>query len=304
MRRRTGESYFGAFVCKTDERERCDECLFVCVSLSMRAKLLDMDSNENDDSKADFEEYRPVTPEFSHNGQSLTLCHTSFKKYIYIKYVCKSFSESCSYLLSEGSESEEGGSSPCGSPKPDHPGPAKNSHRALLSSAALLASVALGRCLEVQHPPTPPPRASSRTHLPAPEPEPEVVGDLITFSTDSLPRGFLDLLKPPEIKPLPLTPPPPNPRDRERPGRRTQDGLGDWTAHANGDAAAEVPYQSGERRRRASYGLPSSHLGETEIFNTNIKLQISVSIYCFISQPDLNDNMSKFKAERLTRVPK
>ncbi|XP_051756024.1 mitogen-activated protein kinase kinase kinase 11 [Ctenopharyngodon idella] len=198
-------------------------------SLSMRAKLLDMDSNENDDSKADFEEYRPVTPESSHN---------------------------------EGSESEEGGSSPCGSPKPDHPGLAKNTHRALLSSAALLASVALGRCLEVQHPPTPPPRASSRTHLPVPEPdpEPEVVGDLITFSTDSLPRGFLDSLKPPEIKPLPLTPPPPNPRDRDRPGRRTQDSPGDWTAHANGDAAAEVPYQSGERRRRASYGLHSSQL--------------------------------------------
>lgn len=135
---------------------------------------------------------------------------------------------------------------------------AKNTHRSLLSSAALLASVALGRCLEAQHPPTPPPRASSRTHLPVPEPEPEPepepVGDLITFSTDSLPRGFLDSLKPPETKPLMLTPPPPNPRDR-----RTQDSTGDWTAHANGDA--EVSYQSGERRRRASHGLHSSQLG-------------------------------------------
>lgn len=187
-------------------------------SLSMRAKLLDMDSNENDESKADFEEYRPITPS-SHN---------------------------------EGSESEEGGSSPCGSPKPDPRGLAKNTHRSLLSSAALLASVALGRCLEAQHPPAPPPRASSRTHLPVPEPEP--VGDLITFSTDSLPRGFLDSLKPPEIKPLMLTPPPPNPRDRDR-DRRTQDSTADRSAHANGDA--EVSYQSGERRRRASHGLHS-----------------------------------------------
>ncbi|KAL0189799.1 hypothetical protein M9458_016898, partial [Cirrhinus mrigala] len=145
---------------------------------------------------------------------------------------------------------------------PDHPGPVclgKSTHRALLGSAALLASVALGRCLEPQHPPTPPPRASSRTHLPALEPDrspgPEVVGDLITFSTDSLPRAFLDSLKPPEIKPLPLTPPPPNPRDRERPGRRT---LVDWSVHVNGDA--EVPQQSGERRRRSSYGLNSSQL--------------------------------------------
>ncbi|XP_026114774.1 mitogen-activated protein kinase kinase kinase 11-like [Carassius auratus] len=204
-------------------------------SLSMRAKLLEVDSNE--DSRADFEEYIPITPEPSHN---------------------------------EGSESEEGGLSPCSSPKPDQSGPVslgKSTHRALLSSAALLASVALGHCLEPQLPPTPPPRVSSRTQLstlelePEPEPEPdrspgpEVVGDLITFSTDSLPRGFLDSLKPPEIKPLPLTPPPPNPRDRERPGRRTAPH---WSAHANGDA--EVPQQSGERRRRSSYGLNSSQL--------------------------------------------
>uniref|UniRef100_A0A672KF40 mitogen-activated protein kinase kinase kinase n=2 Tax=Sinocyclocheilus grahami TaxID=75366 RepID=A0A672KF40_SINGR len=162
-------------------------------SLSMRAKLLEVDSNESEDSKADFEEYRPITLESSHN---------------------------------EGSESEEGGSSPCGSPRPDPPGPlcrGKGTHRALLSSAALLASVALGRCVEPQHPPTPPPRASSRTHLP----EPEAVGDLISFSTDS------------------LRPPPPNPRDRRAP-------------HANGDA--EGPPQSGERRRRSSCGLSSSQL--------------------------------------------
>ncbi|KAF4111728.1 hypothetical protein G5714_008759 [Onychostoma macrolepis] len=165
-------------------------------SLSMRAKLLEVDSNESEDSKADFEEYRPITPESSHN---------------------------------EGSESEEGGSSPCGSPRPVYQG--KSTHRALLGSAALLATVALGRCVEPQQPPTPPPRASSRTHLP----EPEAVGDLISFSTDSLPRAFLDSLRPP----------PPNPRDRRTP-------------HANGDAAG--PPQSGERRRRSSFGLSSSQL--------------------------------------------
>ncbi|XP_016331170.1 mitogen-activated protein kinase kinase kinase 11-like [Sinocyclocheilus anshuiensis] len=161
-------------------------------SLSMRAKLLEVDSNESEDSKADFEEYRPITLESSHN---------------------------------EGSESEEGGSSPCGSPRPDPPGPlcrGKSTHRALLSSAALLASVALGRCVEPQHHPIPPPRASSRAHLP----EPEAVGDLISFSMDS-------------------RPPPPNPRDRRAP-------------HANGDA--EGPPQSGERRRRSSCGLSSSQL--------------------------------------------
>ncbi|XP_056600672.1 mitogen-activated protein kinase kinase kinase 11 [Triplophysa dalaica] len=196
-------------------------------SLSMRAKLLDMNSNENQDSKADFEEYIPITLESNHNG----------------------------------SESEEGGWSPCGSPKLDHLGPpslTKNTHRALLSSATLLASVALGHCLEPQHPPTPPPRASSRTHLPAldlePEraAEPEVVGDLITFSTDSLPRGFLDAFKPPEVKPLHLTPPPPNPRER-RTRRTPHHSPGDGTL--NGETAVEVWCQDGEGSRRPTSQL-------------------------------------------------
>lgn len=162
--------------------------------------------------------------------------------------------------LTEGSESEEGGSSPCSSPKPDHLGPsslAKSTHRALLGSAALLASVALGRCLEPRHPPTPPPRASSRTHLPALDLEPEVVGDLITFSTDSLPRGFLDALKAPEVKPLPLTPPPPNPRERDRRARR---GPGDGTQNG------EMWYQDGEGRRRSA-----SQLGNTITFINHSK---------------------------------
>lgn len=201
-------------------------------SLSMRAKLLDMDSNESQESKADFEEYRPITPEYNHNHN--------------------------------GSESEEGGSSPCGSPKPDQSGPStlgKATRRALLGSAALLASVALGRCLEPQLPPTPPPRASSRTNLPtlelepdrSPErpAEPDVVGDLITFSTDSLPRGLMDALKPLETKPLPLTPPPPNPRERDRGARRVPHrSLRDWSP--NGETFSEISCQDDECRRRTS----------------------------------------------------
>src|SRR4029434_8370946 len=39
-----------------------------CLSLCMRAKLLDTDSSENGDSKADYEEYRPSSNECTHNG--------------------------------------------------------------------------------------------------------------------------------------------------------------------------------------------------------------------------------------------
>lgn len=35
---------------------------FLIFSLSMRAKLLESDSNENGESRDDFEEYRPSTP--------------------------------------------------------------------------------------------------------------------------------------------------------------------------------------------------------------------------------------------------
>lgn len=152
---------------------------------------------------------------------------------------------------------------------------AKSTHRALLSGAALLASVALGRHLEPQHPPTPPPRTGPRTNPPALELErerppvakedfptdPAVVGDLITFSTDSLPRGFFENpLKPPETKPLPLTPPPPNPRDRS--GRRNPHySSAEWIAPANGETANEEFIQIGDRRRRSSHGL-SSQLGK------------------------------------------
>ncbi|XP_016376366.1 mitogen-activated protein kinase kinase kinase 9-like isoform X3 [Sinocyclocheilus rhinocerous] len=48
-------------------------------SLSMRAKLLEVDSNESEDSKADFEEYRPITLESSHNVLDLPLCPDTFE---------------------------------------------------------------------------------------------------------------------------------------------------------------------------------------------------------------------------------
>uniref|UniRef100_A0A8C8ENT1 mitogen-activated protein kinase kinase kinase n=1 Tax=Oncorhynchus tshawytscha TaxID=74940 RepID=A0A8C8ENT1_ONCTS len=162
-------------------------------SLSMRAKLLDMDSNENGDSKDDFEEYRPSTPQPAQNGSSVK--------------------EPPRPSLSHGdSGSEEGleGSSPAGSPRPEHRslgGLLRSTHRALLGGGSLLASVALGRHLDVPHIP---PRV--------PLLGPPVVDDLITFSSsEPLPRPLFDFpcaLHAPEVKPLPLTPPPPNPRER------------------------------------------------------------------------------------------
>ncbi|KAK1792845.1 hypothetical protein P4O66_012757, partial [Electrophorus voltai] len=233
-------------------------------SLLMRAKLLEIDSNENGESREDFVEYRPTTPEPSLPDPA------SVKE------------SSWTALPEEDSGSEEGGFFSRSSPHPDSraalPVPAKCTHQALLSSAALLASVALGRHLEPHRPPTPPPRAPPRTNHPTLEPErerpqvdvenfptePAVVGDLITFSTDSLPRGLFDApLKPPEIKPLPLTPPPPNPRERERSGRRTPlHGSAEWITQANGEtenAGTEETSQTGDRRRRSSHRF-TSHL--------------------------------------------
>ncbi|KAI5617677.1 mitogen-activated protein kinase kinase kinase 11-like [Silurus asotus] len=204
--------------------------------LSMRARLLA--SNENGDSKDDFEEYRPTTPEPTQNG-SISVKEPSWAA-----------------LPEEDFGSEEGCLSPCSSPNLDCrssvPPHTKVTHRALLSGAALLASVALGRYLEPQHPPTPPPRTTYRTNVPAlivvdlPT-DPTLVGDLITFSTDSLPQELLDTpLKPPENKPLPLTPPPPNPRDRS--SRKTvQHGAAEWIA--NGETENESMDQTEERKR-------------------------------------------------------
>lgn len=54
------------FTCKYrfDNRQinQFNQLTFAAISLSMRAKLLGSDSNENGDSKDDFEEYRPSTP--------------------------------------------------------------------------------------------------------------------------------------------------------------------------------------------------------------------------------------------------
>uniref|UniRef100_W5UF66 mitogen-activated protein kinase kinase kinase n=1 Tax=Ictalurus punctatus TaxID=7998 RepID=W5UF66_ICTPU len=225
--------------------------------LSMRARLLALDSNENGDSKDDFEEYRPTTPEPSQNGSN------SVKE------------PSWTALPEEDSGSEEGYLSPRSSPNLDCrssvPPHTKSTHRALLSGAVLLASVALGRHLEPQHPPTPPPRTAHRTNVPALElgrehpplpvvdlpTDPTLVGDLITFSTDCLPQELLDTsLKPPENKPLPLTPPPPNPRERDRSSRKTfQHSSAEWIA--NGEPESESVNQTGERRRRSSQGLSS-----------------------------------------------
>uniref|UniRef100_A0A3Q3ILM0 mitogen-activated protein kinase kinase kinase n=1 Tax=Monopterus albus TaxID=43700 RepID=A0A3Q3ILM0_MONAL len=133
------------------------------------------------------------------------------------------------------SGSEEGGSSPAGSPRPERGsqgGLSKSTHRALLGGGSLLASIGLGRCLDI--PPRVPPRTNppsledrtpSEMEISSPKPlisDPPVVDDLITFSTsEPLPRPLLDLaLQYQELKPLPLTPPPP-PNPRERSSRRT-----------------------------------------------------------------------------------
>lgn len=186
-------------------------------------------------------------------------------------------------LPEEDSGSEEGYLSPRSSPNLDCrscvPPHTKSTHRALLSGAAVLASVALGRHLEPQHPPTPPPRTSHRTYVPALEigreqhpspvvdlpPDPVLVGDLITFSTDSLPQELLEAsLKPPENKPLPLTPPPPNPRERDRFTRKTvPHSSAEWIA--NGETENEIITETGDRRRRSSHGL-SSHLSKNRLF--------------------------------------
>lgn len=251
-------------------------------SLSMRAKLLESDSNENGESKDDFEEYRPSTPTppSAHNGSSVK--------------------DSLRLPLPQGdSGSEEGGSSPAGSPRPERGsvgGLIKSTHRALLDGGSLLASVGLGRCLDI--PPRVPPRTNppsfdDRTHseleISLPKPlvsDPPVVDDLITFSTsEPLPRPLLDLaLQYQELKPLPLTPPPPNPRERS--GHRTpqtpqtpqtphspqsprtslrhdRPSLSEWTPSCNstnGELSSESWELRADRRRRSSQGLHASQL--------------------------------------------
>ncbi|KAK6323115.1 hypothetical protein J4Q44_G00054540 [Coregonus suidteri] len=256
-------------------------------SLSMRAKLLDMDSNENGESKDDFEEYRPSTP--AQNGSLVK--------------------EPPKPTLSQGdSGSEEGleGGSPAGSPRPEHRslgGLLRSTHRALLGGGFLLASVALGRHLDVPHiPPRVPPRTNPQPldhhHLPqevtitAPKipssSDPPVVDDLITFSSlEHLPRPLFDFpcaLHAPGVKPLPLTPPPPHPRERtchrhaqtpqspqspqspQTPRSpyyqvQRQASPAEWALsphHTNGEPGCDAWGQGSDRRRRSSQGLLSA----------------------------------------------
>ncbi|XP_043953942.1 mitogen-activated protein kinase kinase kinase 11 [Gambusia affinis] len=246
-------------------------------SLSMRAKLLGFDSNENGDAMDDFEEYRPPTPTSAstQNGSSSK--------------------DSLRLPPSQGdSGSEEGGYSPAGSPMPERGflgGAVKNTHRALLGCGSLLTSVALGRGLDFPprvpprtNPPASEERSSFELEISSPRPlitDPPVVDDLITFSiSEPLPKPLLDLaLQYQELKPLPLTPPPPNPRERS--GPRTpqthhsgppspgtplqQDGgvPADWTTSSgssNGELSTEAWEHRPDRRRRSSYGLHASQL--------------------------------------------
>ncbi|XP_061817134.2 mitogen-activated protein kinase kinase kinase 11 [Nerophis lumbriciformis] len=244
-------------------------------SLSMRAKLLVSDSNENGEFKDDFEEYRPSTPTSppAHNGSSVK--------------------DSLRLPLPQGdSGSDEGGSSPAGSPDRGPLSLIKSTHRALLGSGSLLASIGLGRCLDVS-PKVPPRTNPSSLEECAPydmdsspaKPlilEPPVVDDLITLSpSEPLPKPLLDLaLRCQELKPLP----PPNLRERGEPRTQQvppspQDGAGDASLveqncagdatpveqnsslqSINGDVKCNVLEHRGDRRRRSSQGLHGSQL--------------------------------------------
>ncbi|XP_033839432.1 mitogen-activated protein kinase kinase kinase 11 [Periophthalmus magnuspinnatus] len=253
-------------------------------SLSMRAKLLESDSNESRESKDDFETYRPhtPTPPAAQNGSSSK--------------------DSLRLPLSQGdSSSDGGGSSPAGSPHPERGflgGLLKSTHQALVGGGSLLASVALGRTLDV--PPPVPPRSNppslgertpSEPDISLPRPlttDPPVVDDLITFSTsEPLPKPILDLaLQRQELKPLPLllTPPPPNPRERSghrmlqpphspkapRTPQEQRDSWvgsvssGEWTHNiqpANGEQGCEAwEPPTDTTRRSSSQGLHASQL--------------------------------------------
>lgn len=195
------------------------------------------------------------------------------------------------------SGSEEGGSSPAGSPRPERgslSGLIKSTHQALLGGGSLLASIGLGRCLDI--PPRVPPRTNPpfleeytpsqpensplKTHVS----DPPTVDDLITFTpSEPLPRPLLDLaLRCQELKPLPLTPPPPNPRERcnhrtsrtpqspqspRIPMRHSRASPGEWNPcfhPANGELGFETSEHRADRRRRSSQGLHASQLGWSE----------------------------------------
>nr|XP_023683155.1 mitogen-activated protein kinase kinase kinase 11-like [Paramormyrops kingsleyae] len=170
-------------------------------SLSMRAKLLEMDSNETGRLRSDFELYRPPrppTPESAPNG------------------FCPK--ESPRSGLPQGDMGGEGGGalnwgswSGGGSPGAEHGsvgGAEKGTHRALLSLGSMLASVALGRSAAAQ------PRLSPRITPQPPDSEvlaqdSSVLDDLIMFSHSgplNLPLPFPDPA-PAEAQNPALTPP-------------------------------------------------------------------------------------------------
>ncbi|XP_057709868.1 mitogen-activated protein kinase kinase kinase 11 [Corythoichthys intestinalis] len=217
-------------------------------SLSMRAKLLESHCNENGEAADDFEEYRPPTPTLSlaHNGSSMK--------------------DGLRLPLQQGdSGSEEGGSSPAGSPRPDR-GPLgliKNTHQALLGTGSLLASIGLGRCLDIL------PKVPPRTNPPSLEEcaasflegspskplvqQPPFVDDLITFASS---EPLLDLaLRCQELKP----PPSAGCQHRIRPdaslGERDQSFFA-----TNGNANSESSAHRSQQRRRSSPSLLGSQL--------------------------------------------
>ncbi|XP_035267629.1 mitogen-activated protein kinase kinase kinase 11 [Anguilla anguilla] len=211
-------------------------------SLSMRAKLLEMDSSENGNFPSEFEEYRPPSPQSTQNGFSMR--------------------ELPRTVLPQGDSGSEEGGSPADSPRPERGsvgGAVRVTHRALLDGGSLLASVALGRCLEA------PPKVPPRSHPVVPEtdegpaPDPPVVNDLIIFShSDHSPRPLVDVtLQPPEIKPVPLTPPPPQPRHSHGPPRLSP---GERAPQTNGEPPCDPWGPSPDRRRRSSHGHLSSQL--------------------------------------------
>ncbi|XP_029106764.1 mitogen-activated protein kinase kinase kinase 11-like [Scleropages formosus] len=226
--------------------------------LSMRAKLLELDSNQNGNSKSDLEEYRPPTPESHLNGFSLK--------------------ETPRTSLPHGDSGSEEGSprwphhSPAGSPRPERSSPGglpRSTHKALLDGGALLASVALGRCLEA--PPKVPPRPS--LHPPEAEQplptvslfrDPPTVDDLITFSqTEVLPTPACNLALQPAIPPLQAwgTQGQGGPEPQQEQAKFSPK---DWVAvepQANGEHVSNPWSPGADRRRKPSQDLLSAHLG-------------------------------------------
>ncbi|XP_049598862.1 mitogen-activated protein kinase kinase kinase 11 [Syngnathus scovelli] len=166
-------------------------------SLSMRAKLLVSQRDHNGEDADDFEEYTAsaaaaAAPSPPHDGSWL---------------------KPDTWRLQQGdSGGEEGGSS------------LKSGRRALLASGALLASVGLGRCLDVS--PKVPPRTQPPSLEECTAKPPRFVDDLITFAAAAEPvsRPLLDPAEPPG-EPEPGFPEVASDRAGDRRRRRSSPGL-------------------------------------------------------------------------------